>query len=130
MSTNSTIAVETLDGYVFQVYCHWDGYLSNNGKILLRFYSDRSKVEDLIAKGDISSLGDTISATHFYEDPKELPLNYDSIEQYHNDLNTKEEYNYIFTKDDKWLVCFDKEFLELDKALVIEALTSQYETFT
>jgi hypothetical protein len=40
MGTRSTIALEFADGTVEQVYCHWDGYLSNNGKILQAHYMD------------------------------------------------------------------------------------------
>jgi hypothetical protein len=37
------------------VYCHWDGYLEYNGKMLLENY-DSSKANFLVALGDISSL--------------------------------------------------------------------------
>jgi len=45
------------------VYCHWDGYLSHNGKILQEHY-DSAKANHLIALGDISSLGPTIGTKH------------------------------------------------------------------
>jgi hypothetical protein len=38
------------------VYCHWDGYLEHNGAILLEHY-DSSKANQLVAMGDLSSLG-------------------------------------------------------------------------
>ena len=56
MATRSTIALEFADGTVQQVYCHWDGYLSNNGQILLQHYSDPFKLQRLIDLGAISSL--------------------------------------------------------------------------
>ncbi len=37
------------------VYCHWDGYLEHNGKLLLEHY-DSSKANHLVALGDLSSL--------------------------------------------------------------------------
>jgi hypothetical protein len=37
------------------VYCHWDGYLEYNGKMLLENY-DSSKANFLVALGDISTL--------------------------------------------------------------------------
>ena len=64
MGTRSTIALEYADGTVEQVYCHWDGYLSNNGKILAEHYSDPFKLRRLIDLGDLSSLRPTIGIQH------------------------------------------------------------------
>ena len=64
MGTRSTIALEFADGTVEQVYCHWDGYLSNNGQILLKHYSNPFILRDLIDLGDISSLKSTIGTKH------------------------------------------------------------------
>ena len=64
MGTRSTIALEFADGTVEQVYCHWDGYLAHNGKILAEHYSDPFKLRDLIDMGDISSLGKVIGKKH------------------------------------------------------------------
>ena len=69
MATRSTIALEFADGTVGQVYCHWDGYLSNNGKILLNHYMDPFKVRELIDLGDISSLGSEIGVKHPFDNP-------------------------------------------------------------
>ena len=64
MGTRSTIALEFADGTVEQVYCHWDGYLENNGAILAEHYSDPFKLRDLIDMGDMSSLGTSIGVKH------------------------------------------------------------------
>ena len=64
MGTRSTIALEFADGTVQQVYCHWDGYLEHNGKILQEHYSDPFKLRDLIDLGDMSSLGINIGIQH------------------------------------------------------------------
>jgi hypothetical protein len=69
MATRSTIALEFADGTVQQVYCHWDGYLSNNGKILLNNYMDPFKLRDLIDQGDMSSLGTEVGVKHPFENP-------------------------------------------------------------
>ena len=60
MATRSTIALEYADGTVDQIYCHWDGYLDHNGKILATHYMDPYKVRDLVDMGDVSSLGKEI----------------------------------------------------------------------
>jgi len=64
MGTRSTIALEYADGTVEQVYCHWDGYLDHNGKILFEHYSDPFLLRDLINMGGISSLGKSIGRKH------------------------------------------------------------------
>jgi hypothetical protein len=64
MATRSTIALEFADGTVQQVYCHWDGYLSNNGKLLLENYSNPFTLRDLIDQGDVSSLGTVVGEKH------------------------------------------------------------------
>jgi len=64
MGTRSTIALEFADGTVEQVYCHWDGYLEHNGKILFENYTDPFKLRDLIDQGDLSSLGPNIGFEH------------------------------------------------------------------
>jgi hypothetical protein len=58
MSTRSDIIVHCNDGHFRRVYCHWDGYPSHNGKILRNSYNDRGLATNLVALGDISSLGD------------------------------------------------------------------------
>ena len=65
MATRSIIA-KLDDKGVQAIYCHNDGYLSNNGKILDQHYADEDKVDELLAEGDISSLRDTIANTTFY----------------------------------------------------------------
>jgi hypothetical protein len=67
MGTRSTIALEYADGTVEQVYCHWDGYLEHNGKILLENYSDPFVLRDLIDLGDMSSLGERIGTQHAFD---------------------------------------------------------------
>ena len=60
MATRSNIAMKTKEGKIVSVYCHWDGYVANNGKILLENYTDIDKIEALVALGSISSLGEQI----------------------------------------------------------------------
>lgn len=68
MATRSTIALEYADGTVGQVYCHWDGYLEHNGKILLEQYKDPVKVRELLDLGDLSVLGSNIGEKHAFDD--------------------------------------------------------------
>ena len=64
MGTRSVIGV--MHGDVCKsVYCHWDGYLSHNGRILQEHY-DSTKANQLVALGDISSLGKEIGEKHAF----------------------------------------------------------------
>jgi hypothetical protein len=79
MGTRSTIALEFADGTVQQVYCHWDGYLEHNGKILQEHYSDPFKLRELIDLGDLSSLRPNIGEKHAFSQ-FELPA--DEVEAF------------------------------------------------
>jgi hypothetical protein len=71
MSTRSAILEKTENGYR-GIYCHWDGYLENNGRILATNYTDAAKVHSLIDLGSISSLGKNVAPTrkHSFDAPQ------------------------------------------------------------
>jgi hypothetical protein len=69
MATRSTIALEYPDGTVKQVYCHWDGYPSHNGKLLLENWSDFEKLDNLMKEGDLSFLGESIGYKRSFSAP-------------------------------------------------------------
>ena len=56
MATRSVIAKLDSKG-IKAVYCHNDGYLEYNGRLLNTHYTNENKVDKLLAEGDISSLG-------------------------------------------------------------------------
>ena len=144
MGTRSTIALEFADGTVGQVYCHWDGYLSYNGKILFEHYSDPFKLRDLIDLGDLSSLRPNIGVKHHFSQ-FDTDLSSEEYEKQFGDMTTfygrdrnesgtqakffkdfehykfthqYEEYEYILRKDGKWYVCqYANEYVPLSEAL-------------
>lgn len=60
MGTRSTI-IQKIDSDTYRsIYCHWDGYLSNNGRILLKHYQDPEKVSKLLLLGSLSSLREEV----------------------------------------------------------------------
>ncbi len=72
MGTRSRIGVmhgET----VKSVYCHWDGYLEHNGRILLEHY-DSAKANHLVALGDLSSLDKNVDIPEGAEHSFQVPL--------------------------------------------------------
>ena len=78
MATRSTIAMKTPEGKIRAIYCHWDGYIDHNGKILIGNYTDPAKVKALIDLGDISSLREEVGEKHTFRpeagDEPELPI--------------------------------------------------------
>ena len=82
MGTRSFITIKHKDNTYSGVYCHWNGSVEHNGKILKEDYQARSKVVDLIDGGDMSSLKtNTTWESTFKEDAytntrEEQPLYY------------------------------------------------------
>lgn len=150
MATRSTIALEFADGTVGQVYCHWDGYLEHNGKLLAQYYTDPYKLRELIDLGDLSSLAPEIGVKHEFGNPNTYKTkqwdiwneqfgkmctfyNRDRGEtgvmaRYFKDFadyvanHQEEEYEYILRTDGKWYVkSFDTEgYIELSLALATQ----------
>jgi len=56
MGTRSRIGIEMPDHTVVSVYCHYDGYVEHNGKILVEHYRNREDVMELIDGGSMSHL--------------------------------------------------------------------------
>jgi hypothetical protein len=147
MATRSTIALEFADGTVQQVYCHWDGYLDNNGQLLLKHYSDPFKLRDLIDLGDLSSLKPEIGTAHpfsyfgtemkqedyeaqfgemctFYgRDRGEAGTGAKKFKDFadYAENHQREEYEYILRTDGKWYVSYYKT-----GEVYVELLTACY----
>ena len=64
MGTRSRIGVMHGDK-VKSIYCHWDGYLDFNGRILQEHY-DSARANNLVALGDLSSLRASIGEKHAF----------------------------------------------------------------
>ena len=64
MGTRSRIGVMH-GNKVKSIYCHWDGYLHFNGRILQESY-DSARANQLVALGDLSSLRANIGEKHAF----------------------------------------------------------------
>ena len=117
MGTRSTIAIQNEDGTVTGIYCHWDGYLSHNGQILAENYTTEAQVRELIALGDLSSLGETVGAKTDFSNPADgqcVAYGRDRGEtgvearvfNSHADLieNAGQEFDYLFVPGTGWTV--------------------------
>ena len=130
MGTRSTIALEFADGTVEQVYCHWDGYLEHNGKILARHYMDPFKVKQLLALGAFSSLSNDVDETketaYHSARGEELCINkYKNADEYF-DCSQQEEYDYILRNVNgtaTWFVRYyetENTWMPLEEAFINE----------
>ena len=132
MATRSTIALEFADGTIGQVYCHWDGYIEHNGKILFNHYSDPFKLRELIDLGNLSSLAEDIGEKHNFNDNVKGQCTFygrdrdeEDVEAvYYSDFDAYslegnfEEYNYILRRDGVWYVKEDgSKFILLTNAI-------------
>ena len=71
MATRATIAKMEKDGSgIKAIYLHSDGYLEHAGRILNEHYQDESKVDELLAHGDVSSLNENIGVKLDFMDYK------------------------------------------------------------
>lgn len=67
MATRSTIARTNPDGSLTSVYCHWDGYPDGVGATLRQHYTNPSKIDQLLALGDLSVLDAEIGDSNEFE---------------------------------------------------------------
>jgi len=114
MSTRSTISIQTPEGNIRSIYCHYDGYLSDVGALLHTYYNTEEKVNALIDLGSLSSLCEKLTPDptlpHSFDAPQEgvtvayhrergEALHIDRLISIH-EINSQ-EYNYIF-KEGAW----------------------------
>ena len=73
MATRSTITIINNEGKFETIYCHNDGYIEWNGKILNENYNTIEKAQELVDLGQISSLYPKIKpeGEHSFESPEE-----------------------------------------------------------
>ena len=142
MATRSTIAFTRGNGIILQVYCHWDGYISYNGKLLQEFYNGLELADELVSLGDISSLGKYIiptGDTHDFNNPEEdctvyygrdrgetmvQPRVFDDFDDYVKNARFQ-EFNYIW-RNGEWLVSEDNncKWRKVSEELTLEHHTA------
>ena len=115
MSTRSNIGYINDEGMIRAAYCHYDGYLEHNGRILLDHYTDAAKVKELVELGDMSFLAPKIHPTpgsgHDFDNNENdvtvfygrdrgendvAPVTYDTVSKWVNRKDSWEEHYYLF----------------------------------
>ena len=121
MSTRSTISIEKPNNEIHCIYCHYDGYPTGNGKILLDHYKDLKKIKKLINKGDLSSLASTLEETRSYNEWRGEDKNINIYNSREEMLSKKgQEYNYLWSeKDNFWWMNeeFEEHWIPLDQII-------------
>ncbi|MDR3185330.1 MAG: hypothetical protein LBU04_00745 [Christensenellaceae bacterium] len=74
MDSGSYICRENENGTYTGIYCHWDCELFSCGELLLKHYSDREKLNVLLALGNLSTLGSRIEPDLNFEHGFEYDL--------------------------------------------------------
>jgi len=142
MATRSTIWIKQKDGSLKGIYCHNDGYLANNGAILLNAFDDIKKIESLISLGNISSLGAYIEPIfshkiHDFDNKQDdtvvsyardrgEALSLYSCKDFNSIDDYLEEYNYIFDLFNNTWYFFEDSEDEL-KELTKEAILKEWD---
>ena len=68
MGTRSAIGYKTPQGKVRAKYCHYDGYIAHNGRILQEHYQEARKIAQLVELGDMSTLDAEIGVQVDFDD--------------------------------------------------------------
>jgi len=100
VSTSSDIILHDSKKNTYRsIYCHWDGYLSHNGRILLTHYNQESLVEDLIKLGGLSELDAHTEMCIAYHRDRGEPLKITIDEDLGK--HRRQDYSYLF-KGGQW----------------------------
>lgn len=130
MSTRSMISIKYEDGTCKGVYCHWDGYPTGVGAILLEKRATKESVEELISGGDMSSLKED-GYGDYYNEPDNAPTDYATYDELREDFKGSDcEYLYVFdVKENKWYVADEGPYrcIEADKGKVLYDLKERVE---
>lgn len=140
MGTHSRIGIENEDSTITSIYCHNDGYLSYNGKILHTSYTTEEKIRELMRLGYLSVLGSEIGHKQNFDQPTDtdwcLAYGRDRGEIYTEArlstnreayVKLSEEYTYLWTNS-QWLVLSDpiaQEWIPLEAALQMDSLEDE-----
>ena len=107
MGTRSNIAYQKEDESVVVMYCHYDGYLDHNGRMLLEYYNNEARARALVDNGYASSLSPTLEDINEGRANMDEPKTYRSLGNYMRNVDTLFiEFIYLW-RDDQWWVAWD-----------------------
>ena len=125
MATRSAIGYTLLTGEVRGIYCHWDGYVEHNGKILLESYTDAAKIAAMVELGDMSALAAEIADCIYYgRDRGETDVdaqNYNDVDEYVTHYADVCDYMYLWNGNEWLITNGDLKFNRVEDLLELEA---------
>jgi hypothetical protein len=108
MGTRSAIAIKLPSNVIMAVYCHYDGYLSYNGKVLSENYNDRALIMELLSHGGMSALKEKYHECDFYNTIDDGPKLFNTVQEFTSYYEGSGcEYYYLY--DFGWTVSQDGE---------------------
>lgn len=112
MSTRSLIGLQLPDGTILAIYCHNDGQLSVNGRLLRDNYTTEEKVVDLLHLGNLSSLAATLEDCFSYRRDGGLGDDQEAefVENRQKFIESGNlvDFLYLFRKDQWWYLSVGK----------------------
>lgn len=96
MATRSNIGYVDNDGTIQASYCHWYGYPEGVGKVLLDNYDTLEMIQDLVAMGSMSSLGETLGTCVFHNRDKGEGLHLITYTNEQDMIAMQEEFAYLY----------------------------------
>ena len=126
MATRSAIGYKLPTGEVRGIYCHWDGYVENNGKLLQENYQAAYKIAQMVELGDMSALAAEVAdCTYYGRDRGETDVGtqtYNDVDDFVTHYADGVQYMYLWNGNE-WIVTngslkFDRveDLLELEAA--------------
>ena len=113
MGTRSMIGVCNEDDSVTATYCHYDGYLAHNGRVLVEYYNTPETARAVAESGYLSSLDDSLEDSIRASVNREAPTIYNTVETYLKCgfRNTGANYIYLFDGE-AWFFATERQKFE------------------
>ena len=125
MATRSAIGYKLPTGEVRGIYCHWDGYVENNGKLLQENYQAAYKIAQMVELGDMSALAAEVAeCTYYGRDRGETDVGtqtYNDVDEFVTHYADGVQYMYLWNGNE-WIVTEgDLKFDRVEDLLELEA---------
>jgi hypothetical protein len=103
MSTRSWIGIVDEDENVDFIYCHFDGYPTHHLPILTNHYNTPEKIKELLRKGEMSDLKESVGTCDYYCDRGEdIKIQHDTLDNVRSRFSKSGiDYLYLY-QDSGW----------------------------
>lgn len=111
MSTNSRISLKTKENTYLSIYCHFDGYISGVGQMLVKHWSTLDKVKELFEGkyGAIRTITENLEDLNWYYEKVNVSIGWEF-----NDV----DFNYMFDGECWWVQNDEIEMCKLTHEMI------------